>query len=56
MDQPITEEQRRRRALVGATATIAVFVLVCGVAVYFRLETAMPRANQFAPTTEKSRK
>lgn len=50
-----TEEQRRRRAIIGATATIAIFVILCGIAVYLRLEVSMPRPNNFRPVASEKK-
>jgi hypothetical protein len=52
----LTEDKRRSRGIIGATATIAVFVILCGIAVYWRLEVSSPRANNFRETASEKKK
>lgn len=39
----------------GALLTLAVFLMICGVAVYWRVELAMPRPDNFRPVSSEKK-
>lgn len=45
----LDEQARRRRAIIGACATVVVVAFMCGVAVWVRLEASPPGAGLYAP-------